>query len=113
MGAGKKKSFVLYTDYHKPVEVLSDADAGQLFKAVLRYADTGEESDLPNTAMPLYVWMVEQLQANLKKYEEICETRRKVAEEAQRKREEKIKEEARKEIIEAPWNNEPRDNEFE
>ena len=42
-----KKSFVLFTDRKKEIDMLSDAQCGVLFKAILRYADTGErlESD--------------------------------------------------------------------
>lgn len=42
-----KKSFVLFTDRKKEIDMLSDAQCGALFKAILRYADTGErlESD--------------------------------------------------------------------
>ena len=42
-----KKSFVLFTDRKKEINMLSDAQCGVLFKAILRYADTGErlESD--------------------------------------------------------------------
>jgi hypothetical protein len=37
-----KKSFVLFTDRKKEVDMLSDAQCGVLFKAILRYADAGE-----------------------------------------------------------------------
>lgn len=37
-----KKSFVLFTDRKKEIDMLSDAQCGVLFKAILRYADTGE-----------------------------------------------------------------------
>ena len=42
-----KKSFILFTDRKKEIDMLSDAQCGVLFKAILRYADTGErlESD--------------------------------------------------------------------
>lgn len=42
-----KKSFVLFTDRKKEIDMLSDAQCGVLFKAILRYVDTGErlESD--------------------------------------------------------------------
>ena len=42
-----KKSFVLFTDRKKEIDMLSNAQCGVLFKAILRYADTGErlESD--------------------------------------------------------------------
>ena len=42
-----KKSFVLFTDRKKEIDMLSNAQCGVLFKGILRYADTGErlESD--------------------------------------------------------------------
>ena len=36
----------VYTDFETSIEMLSDAEVGRLFRAMLRYADRGEVSDL-------------------------------------------------------------------
>ena len=39
----KKKSFILFIDRKKELAMLNNEQAGILFKAVMEYADTGEE----------------------------------------------------------------------
>ena len=36
-----KNSFILYCDIGQHLELLSDEDAGLLFKGIVHYADTG------------------------------------------------------------------------
>jgi hypothetical protein len=36
-----KKSFVLYTDYREQISLLSDEEAGRLFKGIFEYIDNG------------------------------------------------------------------------
>lgn len=48
-----KKSFVLFTDRKKEIDMLSDAQCGVLFKAILRYADTGERLESDDLAVQL------------------------------------------------------------
>ena len=40
------KYLKVYTDFETSIEMLSDAEVGRLFRAMLRYADRGEVSDL-------------------------------------------------------------------
>ena len=42
-----KNSFILYCDIGQHLELLSDEDAGLLFKGIVHYADTGEPPQLP------------------------------------------------------------------
>ena len=49
----KKKSFVLYVDAREQIAMLNDVEAGILFKAIIDFADTGQQLDtssLPNMA---------------------------------------------------------------
>ena len=43
----KKNSFVLYTDYRSQFDLLTDAELGQLIRAVMDYVETGQPPDLP------------------------------------------------------------------
>ena len=45
-----KNSFILYCDIGQHLELLSDEDAGLLFKGIVHYADTGEPPQLPPMA---------------------------------------------------------------
>ena len=40
------KILQVFTDFVKDMEGLSDTEAGRLFRAMLKYADTGEELNL-------------------------------------------------------------------
>ncbi len=73
----RKKSFILYTDSAKQVALLSDAQAGLLFKAILEYARTGEEGSFSDGMVNmLYSILTSQMARDAAKYEEICEKRR-------------------------------------
>ena len=45
-----KKSFIMYTDYQKHINRLSDEEAGRLIKAVLEYTNTSIEPELSPAA---------------------------------------------------------------
>ena len=40
------QGFMLYCHYGEPLKELTDAEAGQLIKALFKYEDTGEIADL-------------------------------------------------------------------
>lgn len=52
--ADKKTSFVLPTDCRDDLEVFSLSERGELFTAILRYADEGDESEFSDRAMTLF-----------------------------------------------------------
>lgn len=66
------KSFPVYLDYSKAVNKLSDEDAGKLFKALLEYADSGQEPQLEGSLYAVFAIMQNQLDRDTEKYEQKC-----------------------------------------
>lgn len=52
--AEKKTSFVLPTDCVEDLEDFTDSEVGELFRAILTYANTQEETDFSDRAMKMY-----------------------------------------------------------
>lgn len=74
----KKKSFLLYVDRKKEISMLSDEQAGKLFKAVFEYADSGTETEFEELALALMFSVFKsQIDANAEKYAEKAERNRK------------------------------------
>ena len=71
----KKKSFILYADYIKHIERLSDDEAGKLFKAIFCYVNNGRLPDLDGMAAMAFSFISNQLDNDLQKYEETCKKR--------------------------------------
>ena len=75
MEKNAKKSFLIYYDSIEAIESLSDADAGQLFKAVIAYAAERRE---PDPSLPCYtvcLFLKAQIRRDNEKYDEICRKR--------------------------------------
>lgn len=71
-----KKSFVLFTDRKKEIDMLSDAQCGVLFKAILRYADTGERLESGDLAVQvLFSVFASQIDSCNEKWEAIKKKR--------------------------------------
>ena len=75
----KKKSFILYNDYRKHIGMLSDEDAGRLFKAIYCLVNSEEPPELSPMAQMALSFISEQLERDAKKWEE---TRKKRSEAA-------------------------------
>ena len=76
----KKISFIVYTDQEVQVNLLNDAQAGRLFKAMLAFARTGEEGCFDDGMLQmLYSIIIAQMKRDAVRYEEICEKRRNAA----------------------------------
>lgn len=72
----KKKAFLLYSDISDAVKELSDEAAGQLFKAIFFYVDTGEPPNIADpTAKVAFAFIKSKLDADAEKYEEIAAKR--------------------------------------
>lgn len=67
------KSFPVYLDYYKAVNKLSDEDAGKLFKALLEYADSGQDPQLEGSLYAVFAIMQNQLDRDTEKYVQKCE----------------------------------------
>lgn len=70
-----KKSFIMYTDYQKHINRLSDEEAGKLIKAVLEYTNTNNEPELSPAADMAFSFIKEQIDRDLEKWEDTCHKR--------------------------------------
>lgn len=73
----KKNSFLLYIDKREIVETLTDEQAGKVFKAIYKYVDTKEESQLDPVSKIVFMVFRQMLDANEEKYMNIVERNRK------------------------------------
>lgn len=73
----EKKSFQVYYDYEEHLELLSDEEKGRLLMAMLKYAKTGEVSDLEGATMMAFSFIRSQMDRDDAKYEETCRKNRK------------------------------------
>ena len=68
------KSIILYLDSAEAIEYLTNEQTGILFKAVFRYARTGQKLESSDTALTaLFTIFCAQIDRDHKKYEERCE----------------------------------------
>ena len=74
----KPKGFFTYFHLSEMLEVLTDKQAGRLYKALLRYGDTGELTDLSDDQplMMAFVIMKKEIDINVEKYNKTCERNR-------------------------------------
>lgn len=76
MAEEEKKSFLLYTDRWKEIQMLSDEQCGVLFKALFRYANTGEKLETDDMALRvLFSFLSTQIDDASKKWEEVRKKR--------------------------------------
>ena len=73
----KKNGFILYKNYIKTVNKMTNEQAGELFKIILHYANTGEllrsEDPRVDTALD---FIGERLEFDIQKYLDTCEKRK-------------------------------------
>ena len=75
--ANERKSFLVYFDTQSQVEMLTDEEAGLLFKSLFRYGLTGEVLDTDNRTLAFAFSMFQSsLDRNNEKYDRIVEKRR-------------------------------------
>lgn len=66
------KSFMVYKEWEEYMEMLSDEEAGRLFRALFAFASRGEETDFSGTVKMLFAVMRNTLDRDGKKWEEVC-----------------------------------------
>lgn len=71
-----KKAFYLYNDYIDHVKLMSDEDAGKLFKAILEYENDLKVQELSGVAAMAFSFIKNQLDRDSSKYEGICKKNR-------------------------------------
>lgn len=70
------KAFLTWIDRKKEVDMLTDSQAGMLFKMLFRYADSKEEPQCDDTTVAvLFSVMKSQIDENNRKYAKTCERR--------------------------------------
>ena len=75
----KPKYFQIFNDNYKIVKMLTDNDAGKLFKAIFEYVNSGSEPDFSaNTSLYIvYTVITEQIKRDYEAYSKKCEQNRK------------------------------------
>lgn len=66
-------SFILYTSYYSIIEGLSDAQLGQLMRALFLYARDGEQIQLEPVVRMAFAFIKDNLDRNADKYQKKCE----------------------------------------
>ena len=77
----KPKGFFTYFHLASVIDKLSDAQAGRLYKALMRYGDTGEITDFGDDLAcdMAFTLMRGEIDVNFERYQEICENRSRAA----------------------------------
>ncbi len=67
------KSFLFYLDNKEILEILSDAQLGQLLRHLIDFAETGIKKEIEDPAVFMaYRFMTAQMQRDMEKYEQKC-----------------------------------------
>lgn len=73
----EQKSFLVYGDIEPVIDELSDEQAGQLFRGMVKYFKTGETPDFTGVLKFVFIPIQQQMDRDLEKYAEKCEKNRK------------------------------------
>lgn len=74
------KYFIMHIDYKKHIDLLSDSQAGMLFKAIYAYVNDETISKLDPMTEMAFSFIKAQIDRDLMKYKETCEKRKKAIE---------------------------------
>ena len=78
--ADKKKSFILYFDEATQFNMLSDAEAGKLIKALFEFAESGTVPDFSEKSTAIvFSFISQQIARDTKKWEKTCKQRSEAA----------------------------------
>lgn len=69
----EKASFLIYLDYQEQFELLTDEQAGQLIKAIIKYEKEGEIIKLDGMTKMAFSFIKTQLDRDREKYQAKCE----------------------------------------
>ena len=86
-----KDSFVFYTQWAEQINLLTDKQAGALFKAVCGYVETGKIKKLDAVTNMLFSVIKSQIDKDTAKYEETCQKRKQAGAKGGRPKAEKQK----------------------
>lgn len=65
-----KNSFLIYLDYQEQFELLTDEQAGQLIKAIIKYEKAGEITKLEGMTKMAFSFIKQQLDRDSEKWKE-------------------------------------------
>ncbi|MCD8089280.1 MAG: DUF6291 domain-containing protein [Clostridiales bacterium] len=72
-----KKSFIVYCDYAEHLDLLTDEECGQLFKALCAYAGEGKQPENFNSCQKMaFSFIKKQIDRDTEKYNKVIEKRR-------------------------------------
>lgn len=74
--AEKKNSFVMYTDYMEQISMLKREQRGDLFTAIMAYADNAELPDMDDVTRMAFCFIRSQMDRDRNKYQDTIEKRR-------------------------------------
>lgn len=66
------KTFMVYKEWEEYLKMLTDEEAGCIFRALFAFAGRGEEADFGGSAAMLFAVMKNCLERDGKKWEEVC-----------------------------------------
>ena len=71
-----KGTFILYTEMHEQMDLLTDEQAGKLIKAVFHYKADMELPEMDSVTAMVFAFIRQKLDRDEKKYDEVCEKHR-------------------------------------
>lgn len=72
-----KDTFILYTEMHEQMDLLTDEQAGRLIKAVFHYKAGMELPEMDSVTAMVFAFIRQKLDRDEKKYDETCDKHRK------------------------------------
>lgn len=75
MRQSAKDSFILYTDYKQHIELLTDEEAGQLFRALFEFVEAGTVPPFTGQLKMCFSFISAQIRRDKEKYIDICNKR--------------------------------------
>ncbi len=66
------KTFMVYKEWEEYLKMLTDEEAGRIFRALFAFAGRGEEADFSGSAAMLFAVMKNCLERDGKKWEDVC-----------------------------------------
>ncbi len=90
------KGFFTYFHHAEVLEMLSDEQAGRLYKALMRYGNTGEEADFGSDSAldVVFALFKKEIDYKFERYAEICEMRSEAGKKSAKVRKEKAQKES-------------------
>lgn len=81
-----RKSFIVYSEWLYNLSLLTDAQSGVLFRALLAYSNETELPEMDNTTAMCFSFMKAQIDRDNEKYEQVCAKRSEAGKKSAEKR---------------------------